>query len=108
MLCTGRVVAYWPCAFAAGLSIHLGAMSNAKWGGVLLRDVLMYSGLLTPQSAKNFGVHHVCFKAVDGVQASIPIEKALSPYVDFRRAAVPYSGASSVYLCAVWLCRASS
>ena len=56
-------------------------MSNAKWGGVLLRDVLMYSGLLTPQSAKNFGVHHVCFKAVDGVQASIPIEKALSPYV---------------------------
>jgi hypothetical protein len=41
-----------------------------------------YSGLLTPDSAIAMGVKHVQFKGVDGVMASIPIEKALSPYGD--------------------------
>jgi len=47
-----------------------------------LRDVLTYSGLMTPQSAERDGVKHVIFEAIDGLQASIPIEKALSPYGD--------------------------
>lgn len=42
----------------------------------------MYSGLLTPERASEIGVKHVQFKGVDGVEASIPIEKALSPYGD--------------------------
>jgi len=66
----------------SGIGWGFGAISNSTFSGVLLRDVLMYSGLLTPERASEIGVKHVQFKGVDGVEASIPIEKALSPYGD--------------------------
>eukprot|EP00041_Stephanoeca_diplocostata_P011064 m.179828 g.179828 ORF g.179828 m.179828 type:complete len:564 (+) comp18398_c0_seq9:310-2001(+) len=66
----------------SGISWGFGAISTARYEGVLLRDVLRYSGLLTPEVADSLGVHHVVFKAHDGLQASIPIEKALDPYGD--------------------------
>jgi hypothetical protein len=56
--------------------------------GVLLRDVLMYSGLLTPDRAEEVGVRHVQFEGAEGLQASIPIEKALSPYGELQRRTV--------------------
>ena len=49
---------------------------------VPLRDVLLYAGLLTPEIADMHGVKHVQFEAEDGLQASIPVEKALSTYGD--------------------------
>ena len=66
----------------SGIGWGYGAISNSTFSGVPLRDVLMYSGLLTPGRAREIGVKHVQFKGVDGVMASIPIEKALSPYGD--------------------------
>eukprot|EP00658_Telonema_sp_P-2_P026675 TRINITY_DN20798_c0_g3_i1.p1 TRINITY_DN20798_c0_g3~~TRINITY_DN20798_c0_g3_i1.p1 ORF type:complete len:457 (+),score=118.61 TRINITY_DN20798_c0_g3_i1:37-1407(+) len=66
----------------SGISWGPGAISTAKWGGVLLRDVLMYSGLLTPSSAERLGVKHVQFEGAEGLMASIPVEKALSYYGD--------------------------
>lgn len=66
----------------SGIAWGPGAMSTATFKGVLLRDILTYSGLMTPRSAEEDGVRHVIFEAVDGMQASVPIEKALSPYGD--------------------------
>lgn len=66
----------------SGIPWGSGAMSTATWKGALLRDVLTFSGLMTPYSAERDGVRHVIFEAVDGMQASIPIDKALSPYGD--------------------------
>jgi len=66
----------------SGISWGCGAMSTAAFSGVWLRDVLRFSGLMTPESAAKDGVRHVVLEAVDGLQASIPIEKALSPYGD--------------------------
>ena len=66
----------------AGISWGTGAISNATWGGVLLRDVLRYVGLLTPAVAEQAGVRHVIFKGADDMEASIPIEKALSEFGD--------------------------
>jgi len=37
---------------------------------------------MTPQSAAKDGVQHVIFEGIDEMQASIPVEKALSPYGD--------------------------
>ena len=39
-----------------------------RYSGVLLRDVLMYSGLLRPDTAKAQGVKHVQFVGADGMQ----------------------------------------
>lgn len=64
----------------SGISWGPGAISTAKFGGVLLRDVLRYTGLVTPESADADGLKHVIFEGFDEMQASIPIEKALSPY----------------------------
>lgn len=66
----------------SGIDWGFGAISTAKWGGVPLRDVLLYAGLLTPEIAEMQGVKHVQFEAEDGLQASIPVEKALSTYGD--------------------------
>jgi len=41
----------------------------------MLRDVLMYSGLLRPETATMLGVKHVQFKSKDGLQ----VEPLLSP-----------------------------
>jgi len=66
----------------SGIPWGPGAISTAKFGGVLLRDVLKHSGLLTPKTADKCGVKHVIFEGHDDMQASIPIEKALSAYGD--------------------------
>jgi len=64
----------------SGISWGSGAMSTATFKGALLRDVLTFTGLMTPQSAEKDGVKHVIFEGMDEMQASIPIEKALSVY----------------------------
>jgi len=56
-----------------------GAISNARWGGVYLRDVLLECGLASPLRA---GVQHVQFEGEDGTKASIPASKACSEYGD--------------------------
>jgi sulfite oxidase len=66
----------------SGIDWGFGAISTARFKGVLLRDVLLYSGMLTPELAESLGVRHIIFEGEDGVQASIPIEKALDPYGD--------------------------
>lgn len=66
----------------SGISWGCGAMSTATFRGALLRDVLTFGGLVTPQSAERDGVKHVVFEGIDNMQASIPIEKALCPYGD--------------------------
>jgi len=66
----------------SGIPWGPGAISTAKFSGVKLRDVLMYSGLLTPERAQATGIKHVIFYGADDMQASVPIEKALSAYGD--------------------------
>jgi len=66
----------------SGISWGPGAMSTARFKGALLRDVLIFGGLLTPQTAERDGVKHIVFEGADGMEASIPVHKALSPYVD--------------------------
>jgi len=66
----------------SGISWGSGAMSTATFKGALLRDILTYTGLMTPASAEKEGVKHVIFEGMDDMQASIPIEKALSVYGD--------------------------
>uniref|UniRef100_A0A383VKU0 Sulfite oxidase n=1 Tax=Tetradesmus obliquus TaxID=3088 RepID=A0A383VKU0_TETOB len=63
-----------------GLDWEVGAISNAEWGGVLLRDVLLAAGL-QPGDAS---VQHIHLIGLDTdmtgtpYAASIPIDKALS------------------------------
>ena len=65
-----------------GTSWDVGAISNAKWGGVLLKDVLSHMGIHEPEDAEKRGIKHVQFESHDGMTASIPIEKVLNPYGD--------------------------
>ena len=64
-----------------------GAISNATWGGALLRDVLSHAGC-TESSAEAMGVRYIHFEGLDvdfsgeGYSTSIPVEKALSPTGD--------------------------
>ncbi len=55
-----------------------GAISNAEWGGVLLRDLLARCGLESPEAAKRAGVAHIIMEGADGTIASIPVDKATS------------------------------
>ena len=60
-----------------------GAISTAKFGGVLLKDLLTAAGLDDPiRAEEEMGLEHVRFYALDGMQASIGIEKACNPYGD--------------------------
>jgi hypothetical protein len=60
-----------------------GAISTAKWGGVRLRDLLTHAGLEDPIDAQENGkMEHVRFHSLDGMMASIGIEKAMNPYGD--------------------------
>jgi sulfite oxidase len=60
-----------------------GAVSTAKWGGVKLADLLEFAGLEDAFEAEDeMGLEHVRFHALDGMSASIGIEKALNPYGD--------------------------
>jgi hypothetical protein len=54
----------------SGIAWGYGAISTATWEGVLLRDVLMYSGLLTPERAND----------INGtVQGTLRLPVVLSP-----------------------------
>ena len=44
----------------------------------MLRDVLMYSGLLRPETATMLGVKHVQFKSKDGLQVE-PLPSPVLP-----------------------------
>ncbi|KAI8915618.1 Oxidoreductase, molybdopterin-binding domain-containing protein [Gorgonomyces haynaldii] len=62
-----------------------GAISNAVWTGVRLRDVLEHVGVKLPDPTADHypeEMAHVCFSGAEGYGASIPIEKALDPRGD--------------------------
>ncbi|KAJ3412338.1 hypothetical protein HDV05_000935 [Chytridiales sp. JEL 0842] len=59
-----------------GLQWTQGALGNAVWGGVRLRDVLKGAGVDVDSVDPN-GVEHVVFDGADGYGASIPLHKAL-------------------------------
>lgn len=65
---------------ANGLPWDIGAISNAKWEGVLLADVLADAGF-DPSNDED-EVKHVHFSAMEAYAASIPIRKAMDPYGD--------------------------
>ena len=67
----------------SGTSWGQGAISNAKWGGAKLADVLKLAGLDDPiEAEEKLGMEHVRFHSLDGMSASIGIEKAMNPYGD--------------------------
>eukprot|EP00927_Polykrikos_kofoidii_P065494 TRINITY_DN61245_c0_g1_i1.p1 TRINITY_DN61245_c0_g1~~TRINITY_DN61245_c0_g1_i1.p1 ORF type:complete len:653 (+),score=104.92 TRINITY_DN61245_c0_g1_i1:90-2048(+) len=66
----------------SGIPWGFGAMSTAEWGGVYLRDVLLHCAGISLEGVEAIGIKHVVFHGIDDMQASIPIEKALSPYGD--------------------------
>ncbi|CAK9016368.1 unnamed protein product [Durusdinium trenchii] len=66
----------------SGIPWGFGAMSTARFGGVYLREVLQHCAGLSHENVEAFEVQHVIFKSLDGMEASIPVEKALSPYGD--------------------------
>ncbi len=60
-----------------------GAISTAQWTGVRLADILEEAGLEDAiEAQEKRGINHVRFYSLDGLMASIPIEKAVSPYGD--------------------------
>eukprot|EP00891_Asterochloris_glomerata_P006279 jgi/Astpho2/6279/e_gw1.00088.31.1_t len=68
-----------------GLDWSIGAIGNAEWAGVRLRDVLEYAGF-DERTANE--VEHVQFEGLDSdvsgtcYGASIPVEKAAGPFGD--------------------------
>jgi sulfite oxidase len=60
---------------ASGLPWGVGAIGNAKWTGVLLRDVLAEAGFPVDEWPKD--AKHVQFMGAEAYGASIPIEKAV-------------------------------
>ena len=66
---------------AQGLPWGSGAISNASWTGVRLRDVLADAGFTHDDSASN-DVKHVQFLGAEAYGASIPIDKAVSTWGD--------------------------
>jgi sulfite oxidase len=66
-----------------GLLWEGGAISNTTWSGVRLSEVLYKAGFPVPDAHNaEYEASHVCFDAVEGYGASIPIEKALDPRGD--------------------------
>lgn len=60
-----------------------GAISTATWGGVRLRDLIKHAGLQDEIEAAEKGeMRHIRFHSLDGMMASIGIEKAMNPYGD--------------------------
>lgn len=66
----------------SGTAWGQGAISTAKWGGLRLKDILKLAGLDDPIKAEDEGYEHVRFESLDGMSASIGIEKACNPYGD--------------------------
>jgi sulfite oxidase len=58
-----------------GTPWSIGAISTAKWSGILLKDFLEYYGI-------DDQIKHIEFESIDSLKASIPIEKALNPFGD--------------------------
>ena len=70
-------------ARTSGTSWGQGAIGTAKWGGVKLADLMKLAGVDDPIHAEEVGgMEHVRFYSLDGMMASIGVEKALSPYGD--------------------------
>ena len=70
-------------AKTSGTAWIQGAISTAKWGGVRLRDLIKHAGLQDETEAAEKGeMRHVRFHSLDGMMASIGIEKAMNPYGD--------------------------
>ncbi|KAI0102687.1 Oxidoreductase, molybdopterin-binding domain-containing protein [Nemania sp. FL0031] len=63
-----------------GLQWTVGAISNAKWEGVRLRDVLADAGLSLAEPGED--ARHVQFSGLEAYGASIPIEAAIDPRGD--------------------------
>jgi sulfite oxidase len=82
--CAGnRRGGYNDFARTSGTSWGQGAISNAKWGGVRLRDLIKHAGIQDEVDAQENGeMEHVRFHSMDGMMASIGIEKAMNPYGD--------------------------
>jgi sulfite oxidase len=67
----------------SGTTWGQGAVSTAKWGGVRLSELLRNAGIGDPIEAQSKGgMQHIRFHAVDGLMASIGIEKGMNPYGD--------------------------
>lgn len=66
----------------SGIAWGFGAISTATFGGVYLREVLMHCAGLTLEGVAANDVKHVISYGLDDMEASIPIEKALSPFGD--------------------------
>jgi sulfite oxidase len=67
----------------SGTAWGQGAISTAIWHGVRLTDLLRDAGLHDPiQACEEYGMEHVRFHSLDGMSASIGIEKATNPYGD--------------------------
>lgn len=68
----------------SGTSWSQGAISTAKWGGVRLTDVLKAAGIEDPISLteKDSIQKHLRMESLDGMKASINMEKATNPYGD--------------------------
>ena len=68
----------------SGIAWGPGAISTARWGGVRLRDLLLsqHPELRSLRDAEARGIKHVVFEGADGMEASIPLEKAMSEYGD--------------------------
>lgn len=59
-----------------------GAISTATFKGVRLTDLLEKAGFGDPLEAEKHGIKHVVFESLDGMMASIGIEKACNPFGD--------------------------
>ena len=68
----------------SGTAWGQGAISTAKWGGARLVDVLKLAGVENPyELTDKDGIQkHVRFESLDGMKASINMEKATNPYGD--------------------------
>lgn len=68
----------------SGTSWSQGAISTAKWGGVLFTDVLKAAGVEDPIAlAKKDGIQkYARFESLDDMKASIHLEKAVDPFGD--------------------------
>ena len=64
----------------SGTAWNCGAISNAKWSGVTLLDVLNIDPVKDQELLKKY--NHIIFESIDGMKASIPIEKGLNPFGD--------------------------
>ena len=65
----------------AGSPWKIGAISTGKFAGAKLRDIL-HSINITEDTINDLNIKHIQFIAHDGLEASIPIRKALNQYGD--------------------------